>query len=140
MDWADYSCCTRPPCLFLLFFSFFYFFFFFFFYNGRKILDTARGGLFSSCCELAWPLRLSGKGGNNGEQTDEADKRNRQQNLCRTASRSLPSSPASPRRHPGISSLVTSPATSAESQEKSKVCVYFLVQRVRSDTGHVNKV
>ncbi|XP_046445577.1 dual specificity testis-specific protein kinase 1-like isoform X2 [Daphnia pulex] len=90
------------------------------FKNGRKILDTARGGLFSSCCELAWPLRLSGKGGNNSEQTDEADKRNRQQNLCRTASRSLPSSPASPRRHPGVSSLVTSPATPTESQETPK--------------------
>lgn len=91
------------------------------FKNGRKILDTARGGLFSSCCELAWPLRLSGKGGNNNEQTDEGDKRNRQQNLCRTASRSLPSSPASPRRQVGVSKLVVSqPTHTAENQETQK--------------------
>lgn len=81
--------------------------------NGRKILDTARGDLFSSCCELAWPIRPSGKsssggggsyGGSNEEPAGIEKGGSRESMLCRTASRSLPSSPASPRRHQQLQS------------------------------------
>ncbi len=38
--------------------------------HGHKILDTARGGLFSSCCELTWPWRLTGQDQSNGVTPD----------------------------------------------------------------------
>jgi len=74
------------------------------FKNGRKILDTARGGLFSSCCELAWPLRPGSlKGSPEVVGTDEGDSDAEKMtpdhvSIQRISSRSLPSSPASPRR------------------------------------------
>lgn len=51
--------------------------------------------MFSSCCELAWPLRPAG----NTKADDNSSTNDKRSKLSRLASRSLPSSPASPRRH-----------------------------------------
>jgi hypothetical protein len=88
--------------------------------HGRKILDTARGGLFSSCCELAWPWRTASKD-QAQSSNEEPDKKNHFK-LTRNPSRSLPSSPKVSRRQPTASSplllapLVSHPSSDSGSQ------------------------